>query len=149
MLKWYWIWLLRKFPEGSWLRTFGMRLLFSADFLVFEHFLLSNFLLFLLFSAYFYHSYPISCCFSSFYICGLSHPWIRAKIHHPFWVFSVLGVYQRRLGQNSINIKELPAKSMFLDKLLYQDNKMHEFKHSNRYIKDFVQLWKMFSKIGR
>ena len=38
--------------------------LFSADFLIFENFLGLKFRLFLLFSAYFFHFYPISRCFS-------------------------------------------------------------------------------------
>ena len=40
--------------------------LFSADFLLFENFLVSKFQLFLLFSAYFWHFTLISWCFSSF-----------------------------------------------------------------------------------
>ena len=49
--------------------------LFSADFLIFEYFLVSKFQLFLSFSAYYWHFTLISCCFSLFFACGLSHPW--------------------------------------------------------------------------
>ena len=49
--------------------------LFSADILFFWIFFAPKFQLFLLFSAYFSHFYPISCCFSLFFVCGLSHTW--------------------------------------------------------------------------
>ena len=41
--------------------------LFLADFLIFDKFLVPKFQLFLLFSAYFWHLYPISRCFSFFF----------------------------------------------------------------------------------
>ena len=56
--------------------------LFWADFLVFENFLLPKFQLFLLFSAYFCHFCPISRHFSSVFVCGLLHPWIRYSCSH-------------------------------------------------------------------
>ena len=70
--------------------------LFSADFLVFEDFLVPKFQLFLLFSAYFWQFYPISHCFPSFppfFVCGLSHlcimycSWCPCTMRLSTWCF--------------------------------------------------------------
>ena len=44
-------------------------------------FLCQNFSL-ILFSASFWHFYPISHCFSSFFVCGLSHLWCWKSVPH-------------------------------------------------------------------
>ena len=60
--------------KSSFLMSGVWEFLFSADFLIFENFLVPKFQLFLWFSAHFWHFYTISRCFSSFFACGLWHP---------------------------------------------------------------------------
>ena len=104
---------------------------FSADFLIFENILVPKFQLFLLFSAYFWHLYPISL----FFVCGLSDlckrlDKIRIIVSCPAHVLVILDNIQLLTSKASGHTLKPPVCNLTITTCMYRRQPMAAHVHN-------------------